>query len=372
MKKFLNYPILFLAILSVLASCDPKEDDIEQKVSEVTVLLPDDLEEIELDYQAPQKPLAVEWKTEEEVSYQFVLSLKEDMSNPATISLNNVGVDAITHHELDSVMGVLGVKIYNRAELYWVIKGIKGTNSGTSKSRIMELWRFMNPFVDPRDGEIYRVTKVVDPLTGDYWIWMADNMRCKKYSDGTPLNIGTDVLFLNNLPGDSEHKKEWNRLRGGYYTWNATVRDVAAAEKGDKVQGIAPAGWRIATKQDWDNLLNLQEDNSNPGTYLKDGSYWLASALDFGKNTSKFNAVASGFFWEPLKDRTPENVLEQENISLFWTSTVPVAGDEIPWNPPASAFPTQAYSRALDANSSGSALYVYDRMRGYTVRCVLN
>ena len=372
MKKNIYYPIILLTVFGLMMSCDPKEDDIDPVVNEITVFLPDDLEEIELDYKNPAKPLAVEWKTEEGITYEFVISLNEDMSNPASISLNDSGTDAITHQQLDSIMAVLGVKIYNRAELYWVIKGKADNYSATSKSRIIELWRFLNPFVDPRDGEVYRVCKVVDKLTGDYWIWMADNLRCTKYTDGTPLNVGHDVLFIIDLPTDSDHKKEWNRLRGGYYTWNAAVRDVAAAERGENVQGIAPEGWRIATKQDWDNVINLQEDNSQPGTFMKDGNFWAANAVNFGINTSGFNGVATGFFWEPLSDRTPQNVLEPESISLFWSSTVPVEGDDIPWNPPASAFPTQAYSRSLVANDAGLALYVYHRLRGFSVRCVLN
>lgn len=370
MKKNIFYPVILLTVFGLMMSCDPKEDDIDPEVNEITVFLPDDLEEIELDYENPTKPLAVEWKTEEGLTYEFAVSLNEDMSNPASISLNSTGKDEVTHKQLDSIMAVLGVKIYNRAELYWVIKGKVGNNTGSSKSRIMELWRFMNPFVDPRDGEVYRVCKVVDKLTGDYWIWMADNMRCKKYSDGTALNIGNDVKFFPGSSTDSDHKKEWNRLRGGYYTWNAAVRDVVAAERGDNVQGIAPDGWRIATKQDWINLLNLQEDNSQPGTFMKDGNFWAASAANFGINTSGFNAVATGFFFDPLVDR--ENVSEEETTSLYWASTVPVAGDEIPWNPPAASFPTQAYTRALRANDAGSPLYVYNRLRGYSVRCVLN
>ena len=214
MKKNIFYPVILLTVFGLMMSCDPKEDDIDPEVNEITVFLPDDLEEIELDYENPTKPLAVEWKTEEGLTYEFAVSLNEDMSNPASISLNSTGKDEVTHKQLDSIMAVLGVKIYNRAELYWVIKGKAGNNTGSSKSRIMELWRFMNPFVDPRDGEVYRVCKVVDKLTGDYWIWMADNMRCKKYSDGTALNIGNDVKFFPGSSTDSDHKKEWNRLRG--------------------------------------------------------------------------------------------------------------------------------------------------------------
>lgn len=371
MKKNIFYSVILLTFFGLMMSCDPKEEELEQKISEINVILPDDLEIIELDYENPSKALDVEWQTEEGVSYEFVVSLNENMSNPSTIALSATGTDVLTHQQLDSIMADLGVGIYKKAELYWVIKGSKGKNSSTSSSRIMELWRFLNPFVDQRDGEIYRVCKVVDQLSGNYWIWMADNMRCKKYSDGTPLDLVNDVRFNPSLPSDSEHQKEWDRLRGGYYTWNAAVRNVTAAENGEKVQGIAPNGWHIATKQEWIDLLNLQEDNNQPGTFLKDGNYWAANSSNFGTNTSKFNMVSTGYIGNPI-GRDNYNVVEEETTTLFWSSTVPVEGDEIPWSPPAANFPNQAYTRAFRANDPGAALYVYDRLRGYSVRCVLD
>jgi uncharacterized protein (TIGR02145 family) len=372
MKKCIFYSIILLTVSGVFISCEPNKDDPDPINSEVKVSLPDNLEEFDLEYENPTKSLAVEWEIEEGLTYEFLVSLSVDMSSPASVTLNTSGKDALTHQQLDSIMAVLGVKIYKNAELYWVIKGYKDNNSVSSIPRSMKLWRFIYPFVDPRDGEVYRVCKVVDEMTGNYWIWMADNMRCKKYSDGTPLDLVSDVKFLPDSIDDSVHMKEWNRLRGGYYTWVATVRDVTAAESGNKVQGIAPVGWHIATIEDWRVLLSLQEDNSQPGTYLKDGNFWAANAQNFGTNTSGLNIVATGYFWDPLSIREPKNILQVDQMTFFWASTVPKDGDVIPNNPPPADFPTKAYTRGFVANSPGVSFFIYNRLRGYNVRCVLD
>lgn len=367
-RKLYVLSLLSLFLLSYSA-CKPDAEEVEDKVSDIQVMLPDDLEEFDLDYENPSKTLDVEWTVESGVNYTLLFSLNESMSNPVSVPLNSNGKDKLSHDQLDDIMAELGVGIYKRAELYWVIQGSKGDIKVKSSPRSMLLWRFLNPFTDPRDGEVYRVCKVVDPLTGNYAIWMADNMRCKKYSDGTALDLYNDVRFVENTPDATEHEKEWNRLRGGFYTWRAAVRDVSAAINGEKVQGIAPDGWHIATKQEWTDLINLQEDNHNPATSLKDPDFWPSNAMDRGNNNAKFNMVPAGYIWQPVGS---ENGIIEETNAFFWMATIPVEGDVIPWNPPADQFHTQAYSYGFVPNDAGAALYVYDRERGYSVRCVLD
>ena len=102
----------------------------------------------------------------------------------------------------------------------------------------MDLFRFYKPFVDPRDNEEYRVCRVEDALTGDYAVWLADNMRATVYADGTAIGA-EGVRFYGDNPDDGT-MTDMKDIYGGYYTWTAAVRDVASAESGTQVQGVCP------------------------------------------------------------------------------------------------------------------------------------
>lgn len=366
--KFWGTALMMLAAVS--CGGDSNDDGGGQKgPAAFSVLLPDDLEEIELDYKNQAKELKFEWEATEGVAYKVLMSLSEDMTTPVSIDLDASGKDALTHAQLDKALQDLGVKAYREGEVYWTIEGTKGGESVVSDARSMKLLRFYGPFTDPRDGEVYRVCRTVDALTGEYMVWLADNIRAKKYADGTAIPAD-QMRFMENAADASDYQKEWNRLRGGYYSWNATVRDVTAAENDEKVQGIAPNGWHVATREEWIFLINSQTDNSQPSITLKDSQYWNPNSTKPGNNASGFNAVAGGYIWEIANQENLQ--LEPEDHAYFWTSTMPKDGDVIPWNPPVADFPTQACVYDFIANDVALAYYVYSRTRGMQVRCVLN
>jgi uncharacterized protein (TIGR02145 family) len=295
------------------------------------------------------------------------VSLSQDLSSPATVELDASGKDALTHAELDRILADLGVGAYRRGEVYWAIEGANEGGKVSSTARSMKLFRFYGPLTDPRDDEVYRVIRTTDPLTGDYAVWIADNMRATKYSDGTALTLNSDYAKFDTQDAAAG---PLNKLRGCLYTWPATVRDVAAVTSGKKVQGICPEGWHVGTREDWDFLINTQPDVTAPATSMKDPVGW-ASANDKGTNESKFNVVPAGYIWEPVSANFAD-ILERETFTSFWMADVPVEGDEIPWSPPASEFPNQAYSYSIYGTDGYISLYVYNRERGYSARCVLN
>lgn len=365
MKK--TFFILASAMLVLFSSCtkpsaDPgqKEDDPgkkEEKV-DIDVIFPDDLEEIELDYDHQDKTLKFEWDADsEDAEYEIVFGLGKDFMHTVTVSCGKALTKKLTHAELDKLLEDLGVNEWLEGEVYWYIK------SGESKSEVrsMKILRFIKPFTDPRDGQVYRVCRVVDPLTGEFAIWLADNLRATQYTDGTDLT-GLQVLFWE--PNET-FGEEWVDKFGGYYTWNAAIRDVEAVKNGSRVQGIAPDGWHIPSLAEWQFLLNNCTDNDTPGTDLKDKNLWNAGAE--GVNSIGFNMAGAGYIWEGCA-----NVIEAGSFTAFWAATVPVEGDVIPWNPSSKEFYHQGYSYSFTANDYGAALYVYDRDRNYNIRCVLD
>lgn len=108
--------------------------------------------------------------------------------------------------------------------------------------------------------------------------WMAENLRVSRYRDGTDipsgfsetewtdLSSGASAFFppdmIPGLDTDEEVKEAYGKL----YNWWA-VEDS---------RGLCPAGWRVPTHQEWDDLkwhlVNNYDDimSSNVGNALKD------------------------------------------------------------------------------------------------------
>ena len=88
MKKYL-LPI-FAAMLAIV-SCSKENGSGEsgkpQAPKEFSVLLPDDLEDIELNYEQQDKTLKFEWDAVESQKYEVVFSLAQDVSSPVSVEL---------------------------------------------------------------------------------------------------------------------------------------------------------------------------------------------------------------------------------------------------------------------------------------------
>lgn len=372
MKK--HFMILAAVLLAACVSCETDKGDNpsggndnpgeKTEAAEIEAILPDDLEDIELNYEKQDKTLDFEWMCDDEDAvFSIVFSLDEELTNPQTIEVGAGKFDTkLTHAQLDEVLGKLGVGIYKQGNVYWAISNDKGK---TSAVRSMLLLRFFGPFTDPRDGNVYRIARATDLLGESSLVWMADNMRADKYSDGTPLVVGTtdfDVIFYTPKEGDDPAVAD---AFGGLYTWTAAVRDVSAAEDGMKVQGICPEGWHVSTQDEWIFTINNCTDPTAPGDCFKDVTFWGTGAS--GNNVDKMNIPGAGYVWEKCED-----ILESYTFACYWTATAPKEGDVFPWNPPASAFPTQGVTYAFSLSDGGIALYPYDRGRGFSVRCVLD
>ena len=326
------------------------------------IVWPDDLEEIELDFNNKNKTVEFEWESDsEDAQWTIKFSLNQDMSSPQVIETQKDMKRKVTHEELDGILASLGIPAYEEGNVFWTVEGsLDGIIIQAEEVRSMKLIRFFAPFVDPRDNESYRVCRVVSPLTGEYQVWLADNLRAKKYSDGTEPEGELSVQFWTPT---EVYDETWIPVFGGYYSWKAAVRNIEDAVDGKTVQGICPDGWHIPTKSDFVFLINNCTSQDTPGTDLKDKSLWADGAI--GVNSIGFNMAGTGYIWEGNAD-----VLEAGTFTAFWMSTVPVDGDSIPWNPPVSEFPHQAYSYSFTSSDYGAALYVYDRDRNYSIRCV--
>ena len=374
MKKSL---VLMAAMAGVLfAACEPEggQSTKEPQASDITTILPDDLEVIELDYANQSTELDFEWESaDDEATYSIVFSLADDLSSPFKVEAGKVFEYALTHEDLDEMMEELGVPAYRCADIYWAIESANGELAASSEVRSMNLFRMYRPFVDTVNEDEYKVCRVTNEMTGDYAVWMAENLRAVKYSDGTA--IGNEVRFYGDYPADNAADDSMKNIYGGYYTWNAAVRGTSGTESNPRVQGACPEGWHMPAKSEWDFLINSLEEG-NPGGALKNPEYWKADATNGNKQVSNaigFDMPAAGYIWQSPEGETPlqYGVIEAGSFACYWTGNLPVEGDVIPDLAP-QWFPGNAITYAFNANDYGAALYAYPYGRGYSVRCVLD
>ena len=138
------------------------------------------------------------------------------------------------------------------------------------------------------DGNVYRTLRIGNK------IWMIDNLRTTHLNDGTPIaNVTTENMKYENgesgalrqTPAYCWHNNlEYNKFKyGALYNW-----DAVGTFK------LAPAGWRIATKEDWAELEAYLAENgyNHDGTKTTDGTvakilksmsselYWVSSTVE--------------------------------------------------------------------------------------------
>lgn len=136
-------------------------------------------------------------------------------------------------------------------------------------------------FTDSRDGETYRTVKIGDQ------IWMVDSLRYNAKGSYAPDNVEANV-------------KDFGRL----YTWTTALnipaefsvqslaKDFAMYNKirGKNYQGIAPEGWHIPSKKEWEQLLSNLDARSN-GCELRSECLWQKP----GKDSFGFFALPAGY-----------------------------------------------------------------------------
>ncbi len=355
--------LLFLAALGavLLASCKKDEGNDNGTIAAIEIRYPDDLEELELDYSNPNRKLEFSWLPASDASlqYKLIFSLDEQLQSPQTIDAGTVAGLDVSHQELEQLLERLGVRAYHRGEVFWTVEVQGGAGSKRGDVRSMKVFRFLKPFTDPRDNEEYRVCRIVDPVTGDYAVWMAENLRATTYADGTALP------GYRMYDGDDPARI---KVYGAYYDWNTVMRGNRGAEEGEKIQGIAPDGWHIPTKNEWDFIINSADVGNGPATELKDKEWWDPSSINVGTNSGGFGMPGAGYIWT---NSNPDHaVLESGAYAYYWTATQPVSGDVFPWDPPAAEFPNQATTYGFNKDDFGAALYPYPKERGFSVRCV--
>jgi len=143
--------------------------------------------------------------------------------------------------------------------------------------------------VNDIDGNTYHIVTIE---TQD---WMKENLKTKKYRNGDPIynvydsvdwNIVSSTVFGEYC--SFENNPENEDIYGFLYNWYA-VNDS---------RNIAPAGWHVATDEDWKTLVNYLGGDSISGGKLKEtGTKHWYSPNTGSTNETGFTALPGGYIF---------------------------------------------------------------------------
>lgn len=145
--------------------------------------------------------------------------------------------------------------------------------------------RSLSDLTVDHDGNLYRGIRIGDQ------IWMSENLRTTKFRDGTDIPLVTD-------------QAEWLGLTTPAYCWygNAAGNSYSAVTCGAlynwyavNTEKLCPAGWRVPTEEDWNDLITELGGPDVAGGKLKEAGtkHWMIPNL--ADNESGFGALPGGY-----------------------------------------------------------------------------
>jgi uncharacterized protein (TIGR02145 family) len=176
--------------------------------------------------------------------------------------------------------------------------------------------------------------------------WTMSNLNVATYRNGDPIPQVQDFATWQDLTTGAwcyyENNSANGPVYGRMYNWYA-VNDP---------RGLAPAGWHVASDEEWGVMIDLFGGTNEAGGALKaTGTTLWADPNEGATNASGFTALPGG--------RRDSNLDfgNMGEVGKWWTSTEHSA----PF----------AKSRTVDYDSDAAlGGYYGDKNNGYSVRCV--
>jgi uncharacterized protein (TIGR02145 family) len=192
-------------------------------------------------------------------------------------------------------------------------------------------------------------------------VWMAENLRTTKYSNGD--SIGTTSPATLDITSENTPKYQWVYERsekdvtiyGRLYTWY-TVTDK---------RNICPAGWHVPSDAEWTTLTDYLINNnygykSRKNEISKSLAYtsgWTTNSIDGSvgndqvrNNSSGFKAIATGY-------RYGSGLFNGfGSFSYWWTAT--------------AVYSTNAWYRSISDERNNVYRDNSSKQNGISVRCI--
>ena len=129
------------------------------------------------------------------------------------------------------------------------------------------------------DGNAYRTVTIGDQ------VWMAENLRSTHYRDGSPI-------AYYEYDRNPDNARTYGRL----YSSSAVMRGEASSNGVPSgVRGIAPRGWHVPSRAEWEKLAGSLGGAGIAGGKLKEKGtgHWLAPNAG-ATDESRFTALPAG------------------------------------------------------------------------------
>ena len=172
--------------------------------------------------------------------------------------------------------------------------------------------------------------------------WTASNLDVAKYRNGDAIPQVTDP-------------EKWKKLKTGAWCWYNN--DPKMGQKYGRLynwyavndpRGLAPAGWHVATRAEWDRMAELLGGAETAARTMKEKGTWKENGTPYD-NKSGFSARAGG-------GRYNGRYLSIAFNANFWTADDSTA--------------TIAHARFISTSADAIYANTYDKPWGYSVRCV--
>lgn len=366
MKKIIQYTAIFALIL--LTACEQKVENVDPTWARA--IYPNEGATVKIDFFKPDALQTFTWEIRPNSTYKIYFDADMHFQNSFVFDVGTKDSLKVTNQEFLNVLREVWPDFTSIKRFFWKVE--QNTNG-----EIFTTWRYFNAilavesFVDKRDGEEYEARQFV-LNDGSLMTIMAENLRAKKYSDGTPLPLPYKGAYTSD--------PIYNAKAGGYYSWATTVRiswdeAKAATLNKENIQGICPDGWHVPSLAEFDKLRRYLGTESG-GNLVKDPSYWKTTANI--TNSTKLNIIASGYYWHEGVGFITQGLDDGNPFTGFWSSTPYLKGQQFAWGEAAlDDDKNKATLMSMYDDVEGIYLQGYSAIPGvenrcYPIRCIMD
>ena len=209
------------------------------------------------------------------------------------------------------------------------------------------------------DGNTYNTVQIGSQC------WMKENLRTKKYADGTSISQGSETSTTTAYWYYPNNNSSNMSTYGLLYNWKAVMRNSTSSSGNPSgVQGICPTGWHVPSDAEWTQLTNYVSSQSQywcggDSTYiakaLASTTGWNSSTYTCDVGNTSSNNNATGFSALP-SGHYNDSYYNFDHYASFWSTT--------------ESSSSNAYRRNLYYSGAGVYRGNYSKYLGFSVRCL--
>lgn len=200
-------------------------------------------------------------------------------------------------------------------------------------------------------NEVSFKTAAVGDIDGNYYqsvtigsqVWMAENLKVTKFSNGTNIPNVTDNSAWRNLstPAYSwyDNNPSYKNVYGALYNWYCVINN-----------NLCPTGWHVPSKEEWQALVFSLGQASAGGKLKETGTAHWTSPNTGATNETKFTALPAG-----TRLNSDGTFQDLHNVAIWWSTTIDV---------------NNAWYLYSIYNASNITWYYSNKTYGNSIRCI--